>query len=271
LNAGPRLATPPERRNASLLAGPERRLLNLLVRRIPRGVTPDNLTTIGVAGAFATGAGFALGPYGTGWLWLALIGLVVHWFGDSLDGTLARYRAIERSRYGLMLDQSVDTLSNLAIAVGIGLSPWARLDLALLVLAAYHMLTIGGLLRTIVDGEFHIDVAGFGPTEMRIGIAAIGAGIMAFGAPPIAGLPLALTWCDLLLAVLFPVLLALFCVETAGSLRRLSGEPLAERPDRYDPVDEPGPPVSAFFNGRDQALVEGLSSRRDRKQDKIGT
>lgn len=252
-----------ERRNASLLADPERRLLNVLVRRIPHAVKPDHLTALGVAGALMTGAGFALGHYGSGWLWLAILGLVVHWFGDSLDGTLARHRAAERSRYGLMLDQSVDTLSNLAIALGIGCSPWARLDLALLVLAAYHMLTVGGLLRTIVDGEFHIDVAGFGPTEMRIGIVALSLAIMVFGAPPIRGLPLAMSWCDLVLAALFPVLVLLFLFETVRSLRRISSEPVAELPAPYEPATETGSSKSAFFASRDRTLPEGLPHRHD--------
>lgn len=219
-----RAVASPERRNASLLAGPERRVLDCLVARVPPTMSPDHFTALGVFGAILAGTGFMLGHYGAGWLWLAIFGLFVHWFGDSLDGTLARYRAAERSRYGLVLDQSVDTLSNLVIALGIGCSPWARLDLSLLVLAVYHMLTIGGLLRTIVEGEFHIDVAGFGPTEMRVGIVALSLGILAFGAPPIAALPFAMTWCDLVLAALFLALMLLFLFEFARSLRRLAHE-----------------------------------------------
>lgn len=217
-------ATTPQRRNASLLSGPERRLLHYLVVRVPRSVTPDHLTALGVAGAFVAGGGFVLGWYGSGWLWLAIVGLAIHWFGDSLDGTLARHRRTERARYGLMLDQSIDTLGNLAIAVGVGLSPWARLDLALLVLAAYHMLAIGALLRSIVDGEFHIDIAGFGPTEMRVGIAALALSIIVFGAPPIAWLPITMSWCDLVLLALFVLLILLFVTETLRTLRRLSAE-----------------------------------------------
>lgn len=244
-----------QRCNASLLAGPEKRLLGILVARIPQGVTPDHLTALGVAGALTAGAGFALGSYGAAWLWLAIAGLFVHWFGDSLDGTLARYRAAERSRYGLMLDQSVDTLSNLAIAFGIGCSPWVRLDLALLVLAAYHMLTVGGLLRTIVDGEFHIDVAGFGPTEMRIGIMLMALGILAFGASPITGFPLTATWCDLLLGGLFIALVTLFLVETTRSLRRLAREPSPDVAKQYEPTEEPESPVSAAFTSRGASSV----------------
>jgi len=77
---------------------------------------------------------------------LANAGLLMHWFGDSLDGTVARYRQAERPRYGFFVDQTIDVVGNLLIALGVGLSPWARLDVALLFLTAFHMISICSLI-----------------------------------------------------------------------------------------------------------------------------
>jgi phosphatidylglycerophosphate synthase len=115
-------------------------------------------------------------------LWLATLGLAINWFGDSLDGTLARLRKIERPRYGYYLDNAIDCIAALLLALGIGFSGYIRFDLCLLGLSAYMMMSALTFLRANVAGVFQISYGGVGPTEMRIAFAVLNALILIF--PP---------------------------------------------------------------------------------------
>jgi phosphatidylglycerophosphate synthase len=151
-----------------LLAAPERRLLRAIAARLPRWVMPDHLTALGIAGALGVGAGYALTLFHPGWLWLASAMLVVNWFGDSLDGTTARVRQIERPKYGYYLDHAVDGINTLAVGVGIGISPYVPLEVALLLVIAYLCLSINLYLEAQVVGVFDMGYGIFGPTEVRL-------------------------------------------------------------------------------------------------------
>ncbi len=105
-------------------------------------------------------------------LWPALFGLVLNWLGDSLDGTLARSRRIERPRYGFFVDYLADTTSQVLIAVGLGVSPGLRFDVACLTLAAYLILCNFSLVKLNVFRSMHLTYSGIGPTEVRVFIAA---------------------------------------------------------------------------------------------------
>ncbi len=107
-----------------LLARPEKRLLRWIASRLPRWVLPDDLTALGVLSALAIGGAYQLSNQSLDWLWVANALLVVHWLGDSLDGTLARVREIERPTYGYYLDHLIDAASTAAIGIGLGLSPF---------------------------------------------------------------------------------------------------------------------------------------------------
>lgn len=214
-----------QRFNDSLLARHERSVLVMLARHTPRWISPDRMTMIGILGAFLAFWGFALSNRALEWLWLANAGLVIHWLGDSLDGTLARVRAIERPRYGFYLDQVIDTVGNLLIGAGVAVAPFARPDIALIVLALYQMLAIQVLVRTIVDREFHVAVGRFGPTELRIGIVLMNIGVLLFGGTePIWTTPIALGWCDLLMLALIGFLAFLFVSQMVRHLKRLEAE-----------------------------------------------
>src|SRR3954462_7707813 len=126
----------------NVLAAVERRLLTQLCRLLPAWVTPDQLTGFGMLGSFAIFGGYVASNVSPGWLWLSLVGFVVQWFGDSLDGSLARYRHIERPSYGYFVDHSRDGLTTLLILGGMGLSPYVRLDVALIALAGYLLLSV---------------------------------------------------------------------------------------------------------------------------------
>lgn len=214
----------PQRINESLFGHQEARILGFLAARLPAAVKPDHLTAIGVFGAFAVLAGYLLSRQSIGWIWLANAGLVIHWLGDSLDGNLARLRQIERPRYGFYLDQVIDTVGNLAIGIGVGLSPWVRLDGVLLTLVVYQMLTIQVLVRTIIDREFHLAVGRLGPTEMRLGIVAMNLGILLFGAPSLIDHPVKLTWADCLVVAAAVIMLVLFARQFVAHVKRIGRE-----------------------------------------------
>lgn len=210
--------------NESLLAERERRVLRGIASLLPAWCTPNGMTLLGVAGGAVVILGYALSRSAPVWLWLANLGLVIHWLGDSLDGTLARQRGIERPRYGFYLDQVIDALGNVMIAFGVGLSPAARLDVALFVLATFHMLSIQVYVRAIVDREFHLAVGRLGPTEMRLGIIIMNLGILMFGASPLPGLPIAMSWCDVMMLATGAGLFGLYIHQMRRHLTRLAHE-----------------------------------------------
>jgi len=212
----------------SLVGAVERKALAWLVKRLPSRIAPDDLTAFGVFGATLTLAGYILTHWSPAFLWLATLGLFFHWLGDSLDGTLARFRKIERPKYGYFLDQSIDVIGNTLICVGMGLSGYVRMDMALLALAGYHALSIYSLVKASITGKFHVSVVGWGPTEMRLLIALMNTMVFFFGAPKfvLAGLPL--TWCDItviLMAVGFFATFVCLLLNSAAELAREEGAP----------------------------------------------
>jgi phosphatidylglycerophosphate synthase len=162
-----------------LLAEPERRTLRWTAARLPRSWTPNRLTAIGVGGALVVGAGYALARFHPAWFWLASLGLAVNWFGDSLDGTLARVRHIERPKYGYYIDHMVDAFNTAVIGAGIGLSGYVSLPLAMLLVIIYLALSINVYLESSVLGVFDLGYGIFGPTEIRLLLVLVNAGLFA--------------------------------------------------------------------------------------------
>ena len=159
------------------MAEPERRLLRWIAARLPPWVTSDQLTALGVLAATATGVAYALSRFHSGWLWVASGMLVVQWFGDSLDGTLARVRHVERPRYGYYLDHVVDAYSTAAIGIGLGVSPYVSLGIALGLVVVYLVLSINVYLESAVFGAFRLAYGRLGPTEIRLILIAITTGL----------------------------------------------------------------------------------------------
>lgn len=158
--------------NDSLLALAERAALASLVRRIPAAMTPDHLTAIGLAGALLTAAGFAASWWSNWALVAVVLGLFLNWFGDSLDGTLARYRKIERPHYGYFIDHSADLIAQTLIVVGLGFSPFFTVPSALLVLSLYLLMSSYTYLRVVTESVHRLSYGGMGATEFRILVAA---------------------------------------------------------------------------------------------------
>lgn len=157
--------------HTSVLASRERELLTYIVARLPLWVTPDQLTLLGVVGGAMVGLGCVLANVDLNWLWLAVAGLVVNWFGDSTDGSLARYRRIERPRYGFFVDQFSDVVAHFFMLIGLGLSPLMRLDTALLALLGSLATMFYGHLKLQFSRTWQVSHHGVGPTELRIVIA----------------------------------------------------------------------------------------------------
>ena len=151
-----------------LWANAELRLLRAIAAALPDRVCPNHLSGVGVVGAVGAGAAYALSAIDVRWLWAASLMLVVNWFGDSLDGTLARVRVMERPRYGYYLDHIIDAFNTAVVGVGIGLSPFVEIELALVLVVVYLMLSVNVYLESTVFGVFKMAYGKIGPTEGRI-------------------------------------------------------------------------------------------------------
>jgi archaetidylinositol phosphate synthase len=210
------------RRKQFLLARAEARVLDSIARRLPARVMPDHLTALGVFAAVGIAAAYLLANLDPAWLWAASALLVVHWLGDSLDGTLARVRRTERPRYGYYLDHLVDALATALIGLGLGLSPYMLLSVGLLIVIAYLILSINTYLETQAFGVFALGYGGVGPTEVRLLLIALNT-VMALG----AGLgftvgELGLTVLDLAGLAIAGVMIAALVSRAARNLRRLA-------------------------------------------------
>jgi phosphatidylglycerophosphate synthase len=161
-----------QRVTQSLTSSWEKRNLPRLAATLPKWVTPDHLTGLGIAAAFIIGLGYILAHRSPMWLILSVAGLVLHWFGDSLDGTLARVRKIERERYGYYVDRTADAISVVVICASFGLSPYLRFSVAMLLAVSYLMIMVYAEICAYVSRRFPMSFAGVGPTEARIGLGA---------------------------------------------------------------------------------------------------
>jgi archaetidylinositol phosphate synthase len=197
-----------------LLAVPEARVLEWIARRLPGWVKPDHLTALGVVASIAIATAYVLSNGDKLWLWAATALLVVHWLGDSLDGTLARVRRSERPRYGYYLDHLVDAFATAAIGIGLGLSPYMLLAVGLAIVVAYLILSINTYLETQALGVFTLGYGRLGPTEARLMLIAVNTalalGASTFGVLDVLGIGLA------------AVMIAALVGRAAGNLRRLS-------------------------------------------------
>lgn len=222
---------PPTRIQTSLLSSLERAALTALCRAMPAWVTPDRLTAAGAAGAAITALGYIGSNWRPAWLFLASFGILVNWFGDSLDGSLARHRRIERPRYGYFLDHSVDGLNHLVFALGLGLTPYVSMAAALALLASYNLLMVYVLITAQVRREFPLAKAFVGPTELRLIAIAFNFVLYAFGPVSVdfAGFSVSL-WSALVVfeAVAF---VAVYIVEVGSAAWKLRCED-GERPGR---------------------------------------
>lgn len=152
-----------------ILLGPlERPALQWLAAHLPQWVSPDLMTVVGIIGALVITLGYGLSQFHPAFLWLSTLGFVINWFGDSLDGTLARYRHIERPKYGFYIDHVTDVLTEIIIILGMGFSPYIKFSVASMCCIAYIAMSVLVYVRMNVLGEFKISYGKLGPTEVRL-------------------------------------------------------------------------------------------------------
>jgi archaetidylinositol phosphate synthase len=222
VNKESRMSAEAPRTKTFLLAAPEERALNWLAARLPARVLPDHMTALGVLAALGIAVAYLLSNDHPALLWAASGLLVVHWIGDSLDGTLARFRRTERPTYGYYLDHLVDAFATAAICIGLGLSPHMLLATGLAIAVAYLLLSINTYLETSAFGRFDLGYGRVGPTEIRVVLIglntalALGAGLGA----SIAGVDL--TILDAIGLGVAGVMVAALGVRAAKNLRVLA-------------------------------------------------
>jgi len=165
--------------NTAITAKAEERLKKIICPRIPSWISPDHLTLIGVIGAIIISIGFVFGFINRYYLGLVPLGLIIHWFGDSFDGSIARYRKKTRPNYGYYIDKMVDAVVMIMLGLGLGLSGFVKIEVAILMTAIYLAMMINVDLLVYIKGEAKNSFGWFGPTEFRI-LGAILAIIMFF-------------------------------------------------------------------------------------------
>jgi CDP-alcohol phosphatidyltransferase len=170
----------------------ERRALRWLAERMPRWVTPDRLTAVGFVAQIGAGVAYAFAGFDRRWLHAVNLCLFANWFGDSLDGSIARFRNESRPRYGFYLDHMVDALGAFFLFGGMGLSGLLDARLAVGLLIVYFLMNINVYLATHTRGVFKISYGAFGGTEVRILLALANLAALAWPAVRVAGLELGL-------------------------------------------------------------------------------
>jgi phosphatidylglycerophosphate synthase len=219
-----------EREPNFILAKPEKRLLRWIAARLPRWVLPDDLTLLGVVASLGICAAYQLSNESNAWLWAASALLVVQWLGDSLDGTLARVRGIERPKYGYYVDHLVDAVSTAAIGIGLGLSPYMLLSVGTLIVVAYLILSINVYLESQAFGRFSIGYGLVGPTEMRLILIALNTALALGLGLDFTVAEVNLTVLDVIGLAIAAVMIVLLAGRAIRKLRELArDEPAASR------------------------------------------
>ena len=217
------------RRVNDILLGPlERPAIAWLVEHMPHWVTPDHLTILGFGASILTGVSYALTDIDKNYLWLANLGFILNWVGDSLDGNLARYRKIERPKYGFFIDHTIDAASEVIIFIGIGLSPYVDLTLALLALVGYLCMANLVYITTSVEGVFKISYGRLGPTEIRALAILANITVYFIGNPQISLPWINLSLYNLIVSVIVALLVIFFVNTTVKQAIRFEREDRAK-------------------------------------------
>ena len=211
-----------KREQQSILTSLEKRTLHWLAAHMPAWVNPDHLTILGFAGMILTGVSYYLAQWDSRMLLMGIFFLAVNWFGDSLDGTLARYRNRLRPRYGFYVDHIVDTFGVLCLVAGFGLSGYMSLSVAMGFLIAYYLVNIEIYLATYTVGVFKLSYGILGPTELRVLLAIGNIALMFKPFVTIAGHRYLMA--DVGAVVAIPLLIAFAIVGTIRNTSRLYNE-----------------------------------------------
>lgn len=236
------LAATPHRQatriQTSLLNGVERKALVWMSERMPRWVSSDMLSGVGVLGAVIIAAGYILSNVDIRYLWLSSFGFVVHWFGDSMDGSLARVRKTQRPIYGFYLDHTLDAVTEFIMFFGAGMSHLLRLDIAMMVFVAYLLMTLNVTINSHLKSEFRLTYAKLGPTEFRLLMIILNT-LLIYIAPLrefstviiCAGRSLTLSGLDIVALCIFLILMVIYtCTVISDARGYAKADPLPKRP-----------------------------------------
>jgi phosphatidylglycerophosphate synthase len=218
-----------QRVNDSFLGPIERPALAWIAARLPAAIVPDQLTAFGVMGGLITAAGFLLSRSSLTWLWLASAGLLINWFGDSLDGTLARVRRIERPRYGFFIDHASDLFCQIITFLALGVSPLAHFGAACLGLITFLLAFVYSMIIAHARATMRVTYFYFGPTEIRAllllgNVLTIAVGVVDLTwLPPVPGAG-AITIHDFFIALLSLAGLTAIGTAAVGDARALAAE-----------------------------------------------
>jgi phosphatidylglycerophosphate synthase len=220
------------RENTGILASIERRVLHWIAVRLPEAVTSDHLSALGLASMFVTGIGFAALRWTPWAAAVVVVALAVNWFGDSLDGTVARVRGLERPRFGFYVDHVIDLAGTALLFGGLACSGLMNPLLAMALLAAYLMVCAETYLATHARRVFRMSFLGVGPTELRV-LLALGAMKVTSGAWIHVGDVVSIRLFDVGALVAIPALAATFVVSAIANTAALyRDEPVPSRPHR---------------------------------------
>jgi phosphatidylglycerophosphate synthase len=210
------------RQQQSILAPLEKRTLIWLAHRMPAWINSDHLTLLGFLGMVLAGVCYALALRGPIWLAGAVVCLGLNWFGDSLDGTLARVRDRQRPRYGFYVDHIVDSFGAVFLIGGLGVSGYMTWGIAMALLIAYLLLAIELYLATYCVGVFKLSFSIWGPTELRI-VLAIGTFVL-YVKPRVTILGQRYLLCDVSAVVAIAALMIIVISSTIRNTIRLYRE-----------------------------------------------
>lgn len=220
-----------KRIQTSVLNKIEKKILVWIAERLPGWVSSDMMTFTGSLGAIIIAAGYILSAKNVNFLWLSTLGFIVNWFGDSLDGTIARVRNRQRPKYGFFLDHNIDCLNEAVMFIGAGLSPFMHLNMALLLFSSYLLLSVYVYISAHLKGEFRITYIKMGPTEFRLIAIIINTmfiyieGLRTFsGALNILGRKLNYTLLDCAAAVILLLLLSIYLISFIKDAREYAKE-----------------------------------------------
>ena len=157
-----------ERIQTSILNRVEKRVLVWMAERLPGWITSDMLTWLGFGAAIFYVFFCWLSNKNVNYLWLASFCLILNWFGDALDGNVARVRGTQRPKYGFFIDHSIDALTTCLFCIGLGLSPFMKMSIALFIMVGYLGLSLHTYICTLTLGQFRLTYASLGPTEVRL-------------------------------------------------------------------------------------------------------
>jgi archaetidylinositol phosphate synthase len=217
----------------------EAAVLVSIAARLPRWIRPDHLTGLGVVGAFLSGLGFVASTLSSRWLWLVCLGLIINWFGDSLDGSLARVRNIERPRYGFFVDHASDVVAQAVIFLGLGASPYIHFEAACLLLLSYWIASLFTFIRAAATRVFQISYFGIGPTEIRAGLLGYTLLLISFGSVNVQTKFGALSPLDGIAVAIFVIVFICYVVMALREARYLAALEVSSDGVATGPTREP--------------------------------